>query len=317
MAENFADRLLAAVRAKNAPAVVGIDPVYSRLPAQISQHRELNDENDVEAALDAVLEFSRRVIRVLAPLVPAVKLNAAFFERYYQEGTEAYFELVQEAAAHGLIVIGDVKRGDVGHSSQMYAQAHLANPDFITLEELVAPDAVTVNPFAGLDGVQPFIDVAREQQKGIFVWVRPSNASASVLHDFANAEGRTFCEHLAQQVAEWGAGADLVGQAGYSCVGAVVGATPDHEATMKLRAMMPQAIFLVPGFGAQGGSAEDVAPCFKSDGTGALVAATRSVIYAYENPEYVQRFEGNWEACVEQGCKDFVAGLQQTVTITQ
>ena len=313
MAENFADRLLAAVRAKNAPAVVGIDPVYSRLPAQISQHRELNDENDVEAALDAVLEFSRRVIRVLAPLVPAVKLNAAFFERYYQEGTEAYFELVQEAAAHGLIVIGDVKRGDVGHSSEMYAQAHLANPDFATLEDLVAPDAVTVTPFAGLDGVQPFIEVARQQHKGIFVWVRPSNASASVLHDFTNAEGRTFCEHLAQQVA----GVELVGQSGYSCVGAVVGATADREATMKLRAMMPQALFLVPGYGAQGGSAEDIAPCFKSDGTGALVAATRSVIYAYENPEYAQRFEGNWEACVEQGCKDFVASLQQTVTIGQ
>ena len=315
MPENFADRLLAAVRTKGTAAVVGIDPVYARLPAQIREHRDLNDENDAEAALDAILEFSRQVIRIVAPLVPAVKLNSAYFERYYQEGIEGYFELVQEAATRDLIVIGDVKRGDVGHSSQLYAQAHLADPDFETMDNLVAPDAVTVNAFAGLDGIQPFLEVAREEQKGVFAWVRPTNPSAAALLGFENAQGRTFCEFLAQQVTEWANQPGLIGQSGYSCLGAVVGATADRESTMKLRAMLPQSILLVPGYGAQGSSIEDIAPCFKSDGTGALVAASRSIIYAYEDPALAERFEGQWEKCVEQACKDFVADLQRVASV--
>ncbi|MFQ6048145.1 MAG: orotidine-5'-phosphate decarboxylase [Phycisphaerae bacterium] len=309
MAGNFADRLLAAIRAKQTAAVVGIDPVYSRLPAQISQHRQLNDESDAEAALDAVLEFCRQVVRVVAPLVPAVKFNAAYFERYYQEGIEGYYELVQEAAERDLIVIGDVKRGDVAHSSELYARAHLADPDFVNMDDLVAPDAVTVNAFAGLDAVQPFIDIAREEQKGLFVWVRSSNPSAAVLQDFSNAQGHSFCQHLAQQVARWAGQEGLIGQSGYSCVGAVVAAGKDREMTMKLRAMLPQSILLVPGYGAQGGSAEDVAPCFKSDGTGAVVSASRSIIYAYQDPRYAEQFKDRWDKCVEQACKDFIADL--------
>lgn len=314
LSDNFADRLIKAIRTKRTPACVGIDPVYSRLPAQIAEHRDLNDESDSEAALDAALEFCRRIIRIVAPYVPAVKINSAYFERYYWEGIEGYFDLIQEAAEHDLLVIGDCKRADIGHTSEMYAKAHLADPDFVDLDDLIAPDAITVNPYFGLDGVKPFIDIARDQGKGIFVLVRTSNASAASIQEIAAADGSTISEMVARQVAGWAGEADLVGTAGYSCVGAVV-AGKDPESTAKLRAAMPQSIFLVPGYGAQGGGAADVAPCFKPDGTGALVNASRSVIYAFEEPKYLELYASEWEKCVEKACKDFIADLAKVVTV--
>jgi orotidine-5'-phosphate decarboxylase len=293
---------------------VGIDPVYNRLPADIAEHKDLNDEMDAEAALDAVLEFCRRVIRIVAPYVPAVKINTAYFERYYWEGIEGYYELVQEAAGHDLIVIGDCKRADIGHTAELYARAHLADPDFTNLDDLVAPDAVTVNPYFGLDGVQPFVDIARNEGKGLFVLVRTTNASGGGIQEYAGADGAPLYEHVARQVAAWAAADELVGTAGYSCIGAVIGAQ-DRAATAKLRELMPQSVFLVPGFGAQGATAEDVAGCFKSDGTGALVSASRSILYAYEEAKYLEMYASEWDKCVEQACKDFIASLARTVTV--
>jgi orotidine-5'-phosphate decarboxylase len=312
LAEHFADRLVLAIRAKRAPVCVGIDPVYSRLPAEIAEHRELNDEMDSEAALDAVLEFCRRVIRIVAPLVPAVKINTAYFERYYWEGLEGYYDLVQEAAERDLLVIGDCKRADIGHSAEMYARAQLADPDFVNLDDLVAPDAVTVNPYFGLDGVQPFIDIARDQAKGLFVLVRTTNDSAAAIQGVQGPEGYTFADVVAKNVADWAKMPGLVGSMGYSCVGAVVGGK-DRDTTLRLRAMMPQSIFLVPGYGAQGGGAEDVAPCFKSDGTGAIVNASRSVIYAYEDTKYLEMYASEWEKCIEKACKDFISDVTKVV----
>ncbi len=308
MAANFADRLLEKIRAKGAPVCVGIDPVYSRLPAEIAEHKDLNDENDAEAALDAVLEFCRRIIRIVAPIVPAVKLNSAFFERYYWEGVEGYYDLIQEAADRDLIVIGDTKRGDVGHSAQLYAQAHLADPDFSDLDTLVAPDAVTVSSYFGLDGVKPFIDIARDQAKGVFALVRTTNESAGDLQGFTNADGLTLAEHTARQVATWAGDDGLVGQAGYSSLGAVVGAK-DLESTMRLRALLPQSIFLVPGYGAQGAADDAIAACFKSDGTGALVSASRSVIYAFNDMKYIEMYPSEWDKCIEHACKDFASQI--------
>ncbi len=309
MPENFADRLMAAIKAKGAPVCVGIDPVYSRLPADIAEHKDLNDEFDSEAAVDAILEFGRQVIKIVAPLVPAVKINSAFFERYYWEGVEAYYELIQEASEAGLLVIGDSKRGDVGSTAEMYARSALSDPDFSNLDDMVGPDAVTVNAWAGLDGLKPFLDAAREEQKGVFVWVRASNESAAVIQDARLEDGMTVAEHLARQVAAWAADEGLTGKAGYSCLGAVVGGR-NADTLHKLRAIMPQSIFLVPGFGAQGASAADIAPCFKSDGTGAIVTASRSVIYAYEDMKYVERFTSEWDKCVEAACKDFITQVK-------
>jgi len=315
VAENFADRLVAAIRQKRTPACVGIDPVYQRLPAQIAEYREFNDESDSEAALDAVLEYCRRVIRLVAPLVPAVKINSAYFERYYWEGMEGYFGLIQEAADLGLVVIGDCKRADVGHTAEMYARSSLADPDFVDLEGYRGPDAVTVNPYLGYDGVRPFIDVARAQNKGVFVLVRTSNESASQVQGFTSGDGLTLADHVARLVGLWSADDGLVGRSGYSCVGAVV-APRDRESALRLRALMSQSLLLVPGFGAQGITADLVAPCFKSDGSGALISASRCVIYAYENARYVELYPSDWEKCVQAACKDFVTELAGVVSVS-
>lgn len=314
MSDHFADRLLKAIADKKTPAVIAIDPVYARLPAEISDHRELNDETDAEAALDAVLEFCRNVIHVVAPLVPAVKLNSAYFERYYSEGIEGYFELVQEAVERDLVVIGDVKRGDVGHSSEAYAAAHLVDSEFSNLPDLIAPDAITINGYVGTDGVRPFIQAASEHAKGVFVLVRTSNESAAELQDLVTADGRKVHEVMAGLVAGWANEPGLVGSRGYSSVGAVVSAR-DADTARRLRDLMPQSILLVPGYGAQGMSAEQCAPFFKSDGSGAIVAAGRSVIYAYEEPRYLELYASEWKKCVEQACRDFVADLAGVVKI--
>lgn len=305
MAQNFADRLLAAINAKRTPTCVGLDPVYARLPAEITENSELNDATDSEVALDAVLEYCRRVIRIVAPIVPAVKLNIAFFERYYADGIDAYFDLIQEADNAGLIVIGDCKRGDIGSTAKMYASAMLAEPDFANLDDLTGPDAVTLSPYLGSDSIQPFIDVAREDQKGLFVLVRTSNPSASELQTARLESGQTVAEFVASQVATWASDPALLGVSGYSAVGAVVAPTGKDEIA-RLRELMPNSIFLVPGYGAQGGTASDVAPCFKSDGNGALVTASRSVIYAYEEMKYIEKYASEWDKCVEAACRDFV-----------
>ncbi len=305
MPDNFADRLLKAIKAKNAPVCVGIDPVYGKLPAEITEHRAMNDETDSEAALDAVLEFCRRAIRIVAPLVPAVKINAAFFERYYWEGVEAYYELIQEASDVGLLVIGDCKRGDIGSTAEMYARSALSDPDFGNLDDMVGPDAITVSSYFGLDGLQPFLDVARDEAKGVFALVRTSNPSADIIQNAKLEGGLTVAEHVAQQVAAWGSDPSLIGSSGYSLLGAVVAPT-DADQTVRLRGMLPNAILLVPGFGAQGGTAADIAPCFKSDGTGALISASRSILYAFDDMRYIERFPSEWDKCIEQACKDFI-----------
>lgn len=312
MPENFTDRLQTAIRGKKAPVCVGIDPSYASLPAEITEHKALNDETDSEAALDAVLEFCRRVIRIVAPLVPAVKINSAFFERYYWEGIEAYFEIIQEASEAKLMVVGDCKRGDIGSTAEMYARSALGDPDFGNLDDMVGPDAITCSPYFGMDGLGPFLEVAREEQKGLFALVRTSNPSADVIQSAKLEDGSTVAEHIARQIAEWGSDPKFVGRAGYSLLGAVV-APKSPEETARLRELMPKSLFLVPGYGAQGATAEDVAPCFKSDGSGALVCASRSIIYAYNDMQYIERFPSEWEKCIEQACRDTIKDINRVV----
>ncbi|MCH7813254.1 MAG: orotidine-5'-phosphate decarboxylase, partial [Planctomycetes bacterium] len=286
--------------------------VYARLPADIAEQDELNDETNVESSLDALLEYCRQVIEIVAPMVPAVKINSAFFERYYSDGVEGYYDLVQEAAERNLIVIGDVKRGDVGHSSLLYAQAHLADPDFADLGKMVAPDAVTVNPYFGLDALRPFLDISREQDKGLFALVQTSNESAAEVQGLTLDGGMKLCEKIGVLVNTWAGDDGLIGDAGYSCLGAVV-SPRDEASTAKLRALMPNCIFLVPGFGTQGRTADQVKLCFKPDGTGALVTASRSVIYAYEDLKYLEMYTSEWGKCVEHACRDFVAAVKAIV----
>jgi len=312
MANHFADRLYTAVQSKKTSLMIGLDPVYSRLPAAIRAHRQMNDEFDAAAAVDAIFDFCTQAMRVVAPIVPAVKINIAFFERYLWEGLETYYSLISEAEDLGLEIIGDVKRGDVGHTAEMYAAAHLQNSELTGLEDVLAPDAITVNGYAGTDGIEPFAKMAASEGKGVFVLVRTSNPSAAALQDMKSAEGQTVYEKMAQIVAEIANQPEYLGEKGYSDIGMVVGGT-SPDATTTLRAKYGNIWFLVPGYGAQGAAATDCIRFCKSDGTGALINASRSIIYAYEKPKYKDAFGEDWKKCIEQAVIDAKIELSQAM----
>lgn len=277
---------------------MGLDPLVERLPGPV---REAHGDEP----WTALHLYGREVIRAVAAHVPAIKINIAFFEPYHGEGIRVYYQLVGEAKAAGLIVVGDVKRADIGHSSTQYAVAHLGDGG------VALPDAVTVNPYFGFDAIKPFVDAARTRGGGLFVLVQTSNESASQVQGLTLADGSTVCQSVARLVQSWAKADGLVGKSGYSCVGAVV-SPRDLESTVRIRALMPNCIFLVPGFGAQGRTAGEAAKCFKPDGRGAIVTASRSVIYAYEDAKY--RSAGvDWQECVAAACKEFVATVREVL----
>ncbi len=303
MASHFADRLCDAVKTKKTSLIVGLDPVYTRLPSAIRSHRQMNDEFDAAAAVDAIFDFCTQAMRIVAPMVPAVKINIAFFEKYLWEGLETYYSLISEADELGLEIIGDVKRGDIGHTAAAYAAAHLENPELTGLEDNLAPDAITVNGYTGADGIEPFADMADEQGKGIFVLVRTSNPSAAAIQDFMDADGQAMYEKLAEVVAQIANKDERIGNYGYSNVGMVVGGTAPRVTTA-LRQKYDKIWFLVPGYGSQGAEAADCVRFCKPDGTGALINASRSIIYAYEKPKYKGQFGDDWKRCIEQAVID-------------
>ncbi len=303
MTSHFTDRLFEAVKTKKTCLTVGLDPVYSRLPEAIRNHLQMNDEFDADAAVDAIFDFCTQTMRIVAPMVPAVKMNIAFFEKYLWEGIETYYALISEADDLGLEVIGDVKRGDIGHTAAMYASAHLENPELAGLEDTLVPDAITVNGYTGIDGIEPFAETATKQGKGIFVLVRTSNPSASDIQDFADTEGKKMYEKMAEIVNQVADKPERIGTHGCSNVGMVVGGTsPDITST--LRRKYEKIWFLVPGYGLQGASAADCVRFCKPDGTGALINASRSIIYAYEKPRYKDQFGDDWKRCIEQAVID-------------
>jgi orotidine-5'-phosphate decarboxylase len=303
MPNHFADRLCGAVKSKKTPLVVGLDPVYSRLPDAIRTHRDMNDEFDAAAAVDAIFDFCTQTMRIVAPMVPAVKINIAYLEKYLWEGIETYYSLISEADELGLEVIGDVKRGDIGHTAELYASAHLENSELVGLDDVLVPDAITINGFAGIEGIEPFANVADKEGKGIFVWVRSSNAGAAAIQDFADSTGQTMYEKLAEVVGEIANKPQRIGKSGYSNVGMIVGGT-SPKATAALRKKYDNILFLVPGYGSQGATAADCVRFCKSDGTGALINASRSIIYAYEIPKYKEQFGSDWKKCIEQAVID-------------
>jgi orotidine-5'-phosphate decarboxylase len=297
---HFADRLLEAIDQKGSPVCVGIDPRIDRLPEEF-----VVSEGDAIDQIEAVGRWALEVLNIVAPHVPAVKPQIAYFECLAGDqgfyGLAAYATICRVAREMGLVVIGDAKRGDIGSTAEAYAAAHLAGPASV--------DAVTVNAYFGADGLQPFLDVGRENGHGAFALVRTSNPSAKSIQDFTAASGMTFYEHMGGQIAQIARQEGLVGERGYSLLGAVVGATWPEEAR-RLRKIMPQQIFLVPGYGAQGATAEDCAASFKSDGTGAIVNASRSVIYAHSRPEFAGK---PWQDAVARAAKEFAADIAQAV----
>ena len=273
----FIDQLIEAIREKNSPICVGIDPIFESLPPEIAGDASKRNGNDLTTCVDAIYEFTVGVLKTVAPYVACVKFQSAYFEKYLWEGVQAYYELIHEAKQLGLLVIGDVKRGDIGSTSAAYASAHLDELTFTDLDSVATPDAITVNPFLGPDTIEPFLDICGQTGKGVFVLVRTSNPGSADFQDAKLANGLTLSEQIASALQPRASARGLCGTHGWSNVGAVVGATQAH--TMKsLREKLPNSFFLLPGYGTQGATAEMTKLAFK-DGLGAIVSASRSILY--------------------------------------
>jgi len=297
---NFATRLHAAVQAKRTPVLVGLDPRPDLLPPEI---RRTVVPGDHEQTANALAEFCCRIIDVVSPLVAAVKPQSAFFEQCGPAGGFAMRRVIEHARQQGLIVICDAKRGDIGTTAAAYAEAYLAGE---TDDAPWGADALTVNPYLGADTLEPFVRVAVERGAGIYVLVRTSNPGAGLFQDIVS-EGQTLYQRVA--VAVEALAAAHCGDADFGPVGAVVGATwPEQLA--ELRASMPHTPLLVPGYGSQGGTAQDVAGAFRSDGLGALVNNSRGLIFAWARHPYGERFGADrWEEAVEAATRDMIHDL--------
>jgi orotidine-5'-phosphate decarboxylase len=282
-------KLIARIQETGAPIVVGLDPQMKFIPqalledAKREHHENLFGEDELETAAEAVWRFNREIIDAVHDLVPAVKPQIAMYEQLGIPGIAAFWKTVRYCHEKQLIVIGDVKRGDIGSTSAAYAQAHLGRVNLDGMDlSIFGEDFCTVNPYLGSDGVRPFVDVCNAQDKGIFVLVKTSNPSSGEFQDVKTADGRPLYELVGEKVNEWGR--DSM-DGNYSNVGAVVGATyPEQGAA--LRKQMPHAYILVPGYGAQGGRGKDLVHFFNEDGLGAIVNSSRGIIAAYTQDAY-------------------------------
>lgn len=269
---SFADQLCQAMLERDAPCVVGIDPVLAYIPDAFLRACDLSRDGDLEERARIIEAYSLLTLEAVHELVPAVKPQMAYFELYGSYGMRALERCIETARAMGLLVLLDGKRGDIGSTSRAYADAYLAKSPARPWEV----DCLTLNPYLGEDSLAPFVEVALANDKGLFVCVRTSNAGADVTQLQQTQDGRFLYEVVADMVNDFNARA--VGAHGFGSVGAVVGAT-QPEAAQKLRKRMPHCLFLVPGFGAQGGSLDTVRACFTEDGRGAIVNSARGVMY--------------------------------------
>lgn len=278
---NFADFLLSVIEAKRSFVAVGLDPDYAKIPIIFRKNFLKSTGTSFSNVADSIIVFNKCIIDAVAPIVPAVKPQMAYYERYGLEGLRAFIETVHYARNKGLIVIADVKRNDIGPTAKAYSSAYIGRTNLsgTLVESALSVDAITVNPYIGSDGISPFVQDAYEYGKGIFILVRTSNPSSIEFQDLAiSGTNSTLCQFVASKVNEWGK--MLIGKMGYSSVGAVVGATSPAHARV-LRKIMPNAIFLVPGYGAQGGKGKDIVFCFNEDGHGAIISASRSINYPH------------------------------------
>lgn len=278
--------LVEKIKKTNAPVVVGLDPTLALMPEHIKEEAVKEYGNTQKACGEAIFRFNKEIVDAVYDLIPAVKPQIAMYEQFGIEGLIAFKKTVDYCKEKGLVVIGDVKRGDIGSTSAAYADAHLGSVTLNGTElEGFGEDFATVNPYLGSDGVKPFIDVCSKNKKGIFVLVKTSNPSSGEFQDRL-IDGRPLYELVGEKVAEWGE--SLMGDS-YSYVGAVVGATYPKMGEV-LRKIMPKAYILVPGYGAQGGKAADLKPYFNEDGLGAIVNSSRGIIAAYKQAKYSERF---------------------------
>lgn len=299
---HFADRLISAIRTKRNPVLVGLDPRAESLPKGL-----LTGEGN-EAVARAYVAFCRGIIDVVAPLVPAVKPQAAFFEQLGPAGCVALKEVMSYAAEKGLVVILDGKRNDIGTTAQAYAEGYLGVRG---QESGWNADALTVSPYLGDDSITPFMSIAKERGAGIFVLVKTSNPGGGRFQDLV-ADGRPLYRHVAEFVEALSAKSR--GSEGYGIAGAVCGATYPEQLA-ELRQAMPSTLFLIPGFGAQGGTAKDCAAAFDDRGLGGIVNNSRGIIFAHSRVEYRDKFgDARWQAAVETATQDMIDQLAAETT---
>lgn len=274
------DRLIDGIIKTQNPTVAGLDPKLDYIPTYIKKEAYAKYGKTLEGAANALLSFNKALIDALCDIVPAIKPQAAYYEMYGYHGIKTLFETITYAKEKGMFVITDGKRNDIGTTMEAYATAHLGETDIDgTACEAFGADALTVNGYLGTDGIKPLLKICSDKDKGIFVLVKTSNPSSGELQDKELAGGETIYYAMGNMCEEWGS--ELCGKYGYSAVGSVVGATYPEQLG-ELRAALPHTFFLVPGYGAQGGGAKDVAPAFGKNGLGAIINSSRGIMCAYK-----------------------------------
>ncbi len=299
------NKLTAKIQKTNAPIVVGLDPMLNYIPKHIQEKAFKEYGETLEGAAEAIWQFNKEIVDKTYDLIPAVKPQIAMYEQFGIPGLMAYKKTVDYCKSKDLVVIGDIKRGDIGSTSAAYAVGHLGKVQ-VGENKIAAfdEDFATVNPYLGSDGVKPFIDVCKEEKKGIFVLVKTSNPSSGEFQDRL-IEGRPLYELVGEKVAQWGE--DCMGDS-YSYVGAVVGATYPEMGKV-LRKIMPKAYILVPGYGAQGGQGKDLVHFFNEDGLGAIVNSSRGIIAAYKQEKYGKFGEENFGDASRAAVEDMIADI--------
>ncbi len=305
MIQKLIDRIVT----KDAPVVVGLDPTMAHVPEWVKQEAFSQYGETLEGAAEAIWQYNKAIVDATYDLIPAVKPQIAMYEQYGIPGLIAFKKTVDYCKEHDLIVIGDVKRGDIGSTSAAYANAHLGkvrigNNICTPFDE----DFATVNPYLGTDGIKPFIDACNDNDKGIFVLVKTSNPSSGEFQDRL-IDGNPLYEWVGERVNLWGKDS-MDGE--YSNVGAVVGATYPEMGSL-LRKVMPKAYILVPGYGAQGGKASDLAPYFNADGLGAIVNSSRGIIAAYKSDRYAIFGEQNFADASRQATIDMINDINSAI----
>ena len=299
------NKLISNIRKTNAPIVVGLDPMLNYIPEHIQKKAFAEFGETLEGAAEAIWQYNKGIVDATCDLIPAVKPQIAMYEQFGIPGLIAYKKTVEYCKAKDLVVIGDIKRGDIGSTSAAYAVGHLGqvqvgSKKYAGFDE----DFATVNPYLGSDGVKPFMDVCKEEKKGIFVLVKTSNPSSGEFQDRV-IDGRPLYELVGEKVAQWGD--ELMGD-GYSYVGAVVGATYPEMGKV-LRKIMPKTFILVPGYGAQGGKGADLVHFFNEDGRGAIVNSSRGIIAAYKQEKYKEFGAENYADASRAAVKDMIADI--------
>ena len=306
------NKLVAKIKKTGAPIVVGLDPMMKFIPEHIKTKAFAEFGETLEGAAEAIWQYNKAIVDAIYELVPAVKPQIAMYEQFGLPGLSAFYRTVQYCKEKGLIVIGDIKRGDIGSTSEAYAVGHLGkvqvgSKSYYGFDE----DFVTVNPYLGSDGVNPFIKVCKEENKGIFVLVKTSNPSSGEFQDrqIADAGNRPLYEVVGEQVAKWGE--THMGDT-YSYVGAVVGATYPEMGKV-LRKIMPKSYILVPGYGAQGGKGADLVHFFNEDGLGAIVNSSRGIIAAYQQEKYARFGAENFADASRAAVLDMKEDIEQAL----